>query len=88
VSQKAVEGPEQDYLNLGEVCAYLRVGETTLRRLIAAGRFPEGQRQGGVGDRVWHWLTVVAFAHLSALLPEWQTPPPRRARPSRRDESS
>jgi predicted DNA-binding transcriptional regulator AlpA len=79
-----VEGPDRESLNLREVAAYLHVGETTLRELIRAGKFPRGVRHGGVGERVWNWLTVVSFAHLSSLLPaEWSKPPPKpkRAKP-------
>jgi predicted DNA-binding transcriptional regulator AlpA len=70
-----VEGPDHEWLPLRDVASYLHVGETTLRELVRAGRFPAGVRHGG-GERVWSWLTVVAFSHLSSLLPEeWSRPP-------------
>jgi predicted DNA-binding transcriptional regulator AlpA len=80
-----VEGPDHEWLSLREVAACLRVSESTLRRLVQAGKFPPGVRHGGVGERVWSWLTVVSFGHLSNLLPsEWSTPPQRQKKSSPR----
>jgi predicted DNA-binding transcriptional regulator AlpA len=81
-----VEGPDSEWLELSAVATYLHLGVPTLRRLIAAKKFPAGVRHGGIGKLVWHWLTVVSFAHLGSLLPrEWSTPPARSKRSHTRE---
>lgn len=81
MARRIIDGPEQDYLTLSEAAAWLHLSESSLRRLIAAGRFPEGIRMGGVGDPVWPWIVVVSFAHLSPLLPLWKEPlPPKESK--------
>jgi excisionase family DNA binding protein len=68
VASKETTGPDKDYLLLNEVAEYLRVSPSHVRKLIAAGRFPEGVQPGGRGPRIWPWLDVVAFLHLETRL--------------------
>jgi predicted DNA-binding transcriptional regulator AlpA len=72
-----VEGPDREWLSLGEAASWLGRSEPALRRLVRAGRFPPGVRHGGQGVPLWHWLTVVAWSALAGQTPALCRPPRR-----------
>jgi len=67
------------YLTPAAVATRLHVSERTLRRMIAAGKFPPPIRHGGAGDPVWEVRVVTAYAILAPLLPELFRLPATRA---------
>lgn len=77
--QRLVDGPEQSWLSARQVAAYLGIGQTLFKELLASGEFPAGVAFGRQAIR-WSWLTVVAWAHLRPRRQgtEESRPAPRR----------
>ncbi|VTT96526.1 : Phage_AlpA [Gemmataceae bacterium] len=67
-TQRTIDGPDRDLLEITEVIAYLRLSAPTLKRLIAAGEFPRPIAISE-GVRVWSWHDVVYWKLRSELRP-------------------
>ena len=65
---RPVDAPAEDLLNLADVAKLLLVSDDHLRKLIAAGEFPEGLSAGKAG-RVWDWRAVAYFRLRMEMLP-------------------
>ena len=74
-----MDGPDQDYLELHEVAAYLRMGVKTLRRLVQAGDFPHPVELSP-GVRVWSWRDVLYWTLGAELRPRLRAA--RRKKPA------
>lgn len=64
---RTIDGPADDFLTLPECGAYLRVAVTTLKRLIAEGKFPRAKRFSR-GTPYWTWMDVVAYREIGDRL--------------------
>ena len=58
MAARTVDGPTDDWLTMAELAKLLRLSETTIRRRIHDGRFPDAGRVGPQG-RFWSWEVVV-----------------------------
>jgi len=65
--RRLIDAPEQDWLSAREVAAWLRIGLTLFRELLAAGDFPRPVQFGRAKAQRWYWLDVVSWAHLRSL---------------------
>lgn len=65
--RRLVDGPDKDLLSAREAAAWLGVGLTLFRELVASGTFPAPIKLGRHKAQRWHWLDVVAFAHLRSI---------------------
>lgn len=63
-----LEGPDKDILERSDVCAYLRVTEAQLERLIRRGEFPRGVPFGEGKMFFWYWEDCWAWRHLRMRL--------------------
>lgn len=77
-----MDGPDQEFPTREEVARYLRMEVSTLKRLIAAGEFPEPFPLSP-GVLVWTREEVHAWAVLRAIRSRFRAAEPkRRARDS------
>lgn len=58
---RVIDGPEKDWLKLGEVLRFTGLTKSTLYRLIERGEFPPAS-QISPGVRMWHWTHVVYWS--------------------------
>lgn len=65
--RRLVDGPDKDLLSAREAAAWLGVGLTLFRELVASGDFPPPIRLGRHRAQKWHWLDCLAFAHLRSI---------------------
>lgn len=63
MATRTVDGPDGVWLSARETAAFLGLGLTLFKSLLASGEFPPGVSFGTRAIR-WHWLTPVAWAHL------------------------
>ncbi len=78
-TQRLIDGPDKDLLELLEVAEYLRLSGPTIKRLIAQGEFPRPIR---VSDRVrvWDWKDVVYWKLRSEMRPRLKVAKDRKKR--------
>jgi hypothetical protein len=71
VADYRLAGPDEPVLTVAQVVAYLHLGsEATLKRLIAAGKFPRGHKQSAGLPPVWYGQDIAAYMHLMPRLRE------------------
>jgi excisionase family DNA binding protein len=58
VAARTIDGPERNYLTIEQVAEQVGMSKSTVRRLIAAGRFPRAAKLTG-GTSKWTWRQVV-----------------------------
>ncbi len=58
MAARTVEGPKKDWLDMADLIKVMRMSESTILRLIAAGEFPE-PLQTSPGIKMWSWRDVV-----------------------------
>ena len=71
--RRLIDGPERDLVSAQEAARWLGCGLTLFRELVASGEFPAPIRLGRHKATRWHWLDVVAFAHLRSINREAET---------------
>lgn len=74
-----IYGPDKEWLTMPDILAILGdVTEATVRRLIAAGKFPRPIRAGAQSPPRWHASVVGAWQLLQPMLEadEGQPQPP------------
>lgn len=65
--RRLIDGPESDLVSAREAARWLGCGLTLFRELVTSGEFPAPIRLGRRKAMRWHWLDVVAFAHLRSI---------------------
>ena len=58
MATRTLDGPEQDWLDIADLVRITRLSETTIRRMIKAGRFPAPFAISPQG-RMWSWEVVI-----------------------------
>ena len=59
-----ITGPDQEWFNKTEVCAYLDISARTLDRLIEKGLFPRGYRMSSRGRLRWSGLDLAVYVQM------------------------
>jgi predicted DNA-binding transcriptional regulator AlpA len=64
MAARTVDGPEQEWLTLEEVCQRVRLRDTKIRELMKLGLFPRPRpRYPGEKKLLWHWLAVYVWEY-------------------------
>ena len=61
--ERTIRAPDQEWLTDREAAKWLNLSRTMFNALVEAGEIPPAMELGPRCTR-WHWMDVVAYAHL------------------------